>query len=557
MRGDALAACALAMLMTAAWALRDWPQLAALRLPDTDDAMRLVQIRDWIGGQRFADMSQHRLAGGMPMHWSRLPGLVPGGLIVLLTPLLGRHAAELCAVIAWPGLLFAAALFLVARIARALDADTARIAVVVAVIAFPATTIFLPGRIDHHNLQIVLLLGIALSLVQPPSLGRGLAAGLCATASVVIGLETVPLIAAAGAVMLAEWIAARPLTHDRMMGFGIAFAAGLLGASLIFRPEQWAYPACDSFTGIFWRGAVIAAFAPMLIALSAREMARPPMRALLGLGLGGVVAIGAIAAAPQCLSPYGGVDPLLARLWLGRVGEAQPLFAAPLATAIGYAGVMIAGIAAGAWRWRATRDVRWAALLALQIAAFALTCWQLRGAYAGAILAAPALAATIVAARRKGVFTLIGAWLGSAGMLYPIAAHAVVPGGTPGKPAPQADCTSPAALAALARLPRGTILAPLDLGPYVLAATPHDVIAAPYHRNNAGNLASYRFFLDPAAARATARAWHVDYVALCDTSFTELPQEPAMAARLRAGQAPGWLQPLAIGAPGLKVWRVR
>ena len=101
MRGDALAACALALLMTAAWALRDWPRLAALRLPDTDDAMRLVQIRDWLAGQRFADLSQHRLAGGVPMHWSRLPDLVPGGLIALLTPLLGRHAAEIAAVIAW------------------------------------------------------------------------------------------------------------------------------------------------------------------------------------------------------------------------------------------------------------------------------------------------------------------------------------------------------------------------------------------------------------------------------------------------------------------------
>jgi len=557
MRGDALAACALAVLMTAVWALRDWPQLVALRLPDTDDAMRLVQIRDWLGGQDFADLSQHRLAGGVPMHWSRLPDLVPGGLITLLTPLLGRHAAEIAAVIAWPGLLFAAALFLIARIARALDADAARVAIVVAAIAYPATSIFLPGRIDHHGLQVVLLLGIVLGLVEPPSLGRGLAAGLCATASVVIGLETAPLIVAAGLVMLVEWIAARPLTHDRMMGFGIAFAAGLLGASLIFRPEQWAYPACDSFTATFWRAAVIAAFAPMLIALSARDMARPPMRALLGLGLGGVVTIGAVAAAPQCLNPYGGVDPLLLRLWLGRVGEAQPLFGAPLATAIGYAGVMVAGIVASAWRWRASRDLRWAALLTLQLATFVLTCWQLRGAYAGAILAAPALAATIVAARRRGSLALVGAWLGSAGMLYPIAAHAVAPHSAPAKPAPQADCTSPASLAALARLPRGTILAPLDLGPYALAATPHRVIAAPYHRDNQGNLASYLFFLEPDVAQATARAWHVDYVALCDTSFAELPREPAMAARLRAGHAPGWLQPIALDAPGLTIWRVR
>jgi len=556
--GDALAAFALAALMIAVWSLRDWANLSALRLPDTDDAMRLQQIRDWLAGQPFADLAQHRLAGGLPMHWSRLPDLVPGTIIAVLTPFAGQHAAELSAVIAWPGLLFAASLLLVARITRQLAPDAARIAIIVAAIAFPATTVFLPGRIDHHNFQVVLLLGIVLSLVHPPTLGRGLTAGLCATASLVIGLETAPLIAAACLVMLAEWISARPHTDDRMMGFGIALAAGLLGASLVFRPLQWDYPACDGFTATFWRASVIAAFAPMLIALSARDVARPPMRALLGIGLGGVVTIGAVAAAPQCLSPYGAVDPRLAQLWLGRVGEAQALFAAPLATAIGYAGVMVAGIAASAWRWHATRDGRWWALLALQLAAFALCCAQLRGAYAGAILAAPALAATIAIARRNGTLALAGAWIGSAGMLYPIAAQAMAPEREP-QPARgiTGACTSPEALAALGRLPAGTILAPLDLGPYVLAATRHRVVAAPYHRNNDGNLASYSFFLDPAASQRIARQWHVDYVALCDTSFAELPQPPAMAERLRDGRVPGWLVPVPTGMPGLSVWRVR
>ena len=34
---------------------------AALGFRDPDDAMRLVQVRDWIGGQGFWDVSQHRV----------------------------------------------------------------------------------------------------------------------------------------------------------------------------------------------------------------------------------------------------------------------------------------------------------------------------------------------------------------------------------------------------------------------------------------------------------------------------------------------------------------
>ena len=58
--GDALVAILLAMGLAAVWAVRDWHQLVALRLPDTDDVMRLQQIRDWLAGQPFNDLSQHR-----------------------------------------------------------------------------------------------------------------------------------------------------------------------------------------------------------------------------------------------------------------------------------------------------------------------------------------------------------------------------------------------------------------------------------------------------------------------------------------------------------------
>ena len=69
-QGDAWAAILLAFALVLAWSLRDWQNLSALRLPDTDDVMRLQQIRDWLAGQRFSDVSQHRLgAGGLAMHW--------------------------------------------------------------------------------------------------------------------------------------------------------------------------------------------------------------------------------------------------------------------------------------------------------------------------------------------------------------------------------------------------------------------------------------------------------------------------------------------------------
>src|SRR5882762_2558721 len=76
----------------------------------TDDAMRLVEVRDLIAGQGWFDLMQHRLdPPGLPMHWSRVVDLPLAGLILALRPLLGGNGAEAAALVLWPALLFGAA----------------------------------------------------------------------------------------------------------------------------------------------------------------------------------------------------------------------------------------------------------------------------------------------------------------------------------------------------------------------------------------------------------------------------------------------------------------
>lgn len=555
-RGDALVALALAALLGAVWAWRDWAALSALRLPDADAMMRLQQIRDWLAGQGFADLRQHRLgaAPGLALQWSRLPDLVPGAIIAGLTPLVGAALAELVAVIAWPTALFGAALLLVTRIARVLGGGAiARTATVVAAIAFPTTTIFLPGRIDPYGLQIVLLLIVIRALVARPAIEPGLVAGLAAAAGVVVGSETAPLVAAAGAAMAIEWLRARAGADDRMMGFGIGLGAGLLAASIVFRPMLWNSALCDGFTMTAWRAAVIAAFAPMGMALAARDIASPATRAVLGAIIVAVIGTGIVLVAPQCLASDGSGDPLRLGPWLARFGDAGSIFGASLPTAIGYAGVMLAGVLASGWRLRATRDRRWAALLIVQLAAVALSGFDLCAAYAGAILAAPGLAAGIAAARARGAMTLIGAWVASAGMLYPIAAQALGPARGDGAPG---GCTTPATLATLRRLPPGGLLAPLELGGYAVGATRLRVVGAAYPRNDAGNLAVERFFAgDATHAAAIAQGWQVRYVALCGDSF-DAAGGASLAHALRHGAAPDWLVPIGRADPSFALYRV-
>ncbi|MBX9797339.1 hypothetical protein [Sphingomonas sp.] len=541
--GDGLAALGLAGVLSAGWAARDWAALFTLRLPDTDDLARLQQIRDWLGGQPFADMAQHRLANGLMMHWSRLPDLVPAAFIRCLTPLVGQHGAELAAVVAWPAMLFAAMLFLVARITRIVAPESARTALVVAAIAYPVTSLFAPGRIDHHGLQIVLLLLGVRALLGRPGAANGALFALASTASLVIGMEIAPFLAVMAGWMAARWLRGAP--GAPLAGFGAALLGAMMAARAIFGGNGWSYPACDGFNDIVWQLAMLGGGGALALGVGTRWLTGLPARAAAAaVTLGAVLALG-WPAARACLHPYGNVDPLLARLWLDHVAEAQSLLVVPPASAIGYAGLLLAGIGAALWRWRASHAPGWAVLLSLQLASLALALFELRGVYAGAIVGVPALAAGITVARAHGAAALASAWLAAAGMLYPLAAQALV--------APVAPAASPGCggLAALTRQPPALVIAGIDHGPALLIGTRHRVLAAPYHRNNAGNGAMYRFFLSPPeAAAGIARRWGAGLVLLCPGDFDEIAAEigkDSLIARLRAGDPPVWLRPVAPG----------
>jgi hypothetical protein len=114
----------------------------------------------------------------------------------------------------------------------------------------------------------------------------------------------------------------------------------------------------------------------------------------------------------------------------------------------------------------------------------------------------------------------------------------------------------------LSSLPRGEILAPMDIGPRLLLDTPHSVIASAHHRGEAGMLFVIRLFLGaPEDARDRLAMRRTAYLAVCPDSneiarFRSAAPD-GFAARLAEGQSFEWLQPLPVPASSnLKVWRI-
>src|SRR5215213_9756514 len=85
----------------------------------TDDAMRLVQVRDLLAGQGWFDLTQYRLnpPDGVAMHWSRLIDVPIAALIRAGTMVLPQAMAEGVATILWPTVLLLIFLAGVARLA--------------------------------------------------------------------------------------------------------------------------------------------------------------------------------------------------------------------------------------------------------------------------------------------------------------------------------------------------------------------------------------------------------------------------------------------------------
>jgi len=168
---------------------------------DTDDAMRMVRVVDFIQGQPWYDLTAYRLNTpfGAELHWSRLVDLPLAGLVMAFTPLLGADLAIIATGYVWPMALLGVLLWISALLANRLVGPEGVLPAVVLPVLNPAITAeFTPGRVDHHNLVIILTLATAWASIEALRRPRfALLSGLLAATALAIATEALPTIAAA------------------------------------------------------------------------------------------------------------------------------------------------------------------------------------------------------------------------------------------------------------------------------------------------------------------------------------------------------------------------
>jgi hypothetical protein len=555
----------------------------------TDDFMRFVEVRDLLAGQGWFDLTQYRLdpPAGVVMHWSRVIDTPIAFLIQIFAPLAGRVNAEWAAVTLWPVVLFLPTLALAGVLAQRLSFERTGItasltAVLLVAVAGPVLVHFHPGGIDHHNLQLVLLMVTITAAAWRgdtklvPALG-----GLAAAMSIAIGLEMMPALAAILAAVGLRWAIEGEEVAPLTSAFGLAFGLGTI--ALFFGtvpPSSWTQPIYDEISIVWMVVAAISGGMIALLAAASRRLANWRLRLGAGISAGLFSAGLVFAAYPHALSdPYGNIDPLLIDLWISHIMEARgmlevlktpsealPIYLPP-----------IAALVLGALAMHASapkeRTLFLAPLFAL-VALIGVSVWQLRAMPGANLVAQPILASALLRllgfgtsgfsrARYLGAILLVSSpLLILAGPGLASIVNANSESGAVKHPS-MMTCRHPADVAALKSLAPGLVLSFVDAGPAILATTPHSVLSAPYHRDNDGVKAAYDVFLGgDTVAQRILKDRHVTYVAIClgsyDLGLFNSVAPDGLATRLARGEVPPYLEPIAVEpAQPLRVFRVR
>jgi hypothetical protein len=554
-----------------------------LKLPDTDDAMRLVGVRDLVNGQPWFDNTQHRFLppDGVASHWSRLVDAPIAAGVLALTPLLGARLAEGLTAALWPPLLFAGyAAILFAGMVRPFGRRAALLAVFAATQVAVLAGHFTVGRVDHHNVQACTVLTIGLCLARRERTWRtGAVAGALAAFSLAVGLESLPFIVVAGLVTIADWIVFGRSATRFLVGFAVALG---LAAPALFAvqtaPALWSAAQCDALSLPWLWLTSAAACGALVIAASTSRLHGPAARLVLALAFGAAALVGFAAIFPTCLGgPFPGMPDAVREHWLRNVGEMEPIFALiskqPVAALGLGAPVLIAAVAASAAAWSGwLGQRRWFLVAAAFMATGAvLAVFEVRGLYLAAgfvpLVAGPVLdrAVALLAAPGSGVASRVG----MLALAFSLDSRVWLLGErfVPEVQSPQAAavavyaaCTDRASLAPLDRLDPGTVLSAIDSGPNVLLQTHHAVVAAPYHRAVPGLLAGIaaQSGTEDEVRRSVERLG-VDYLVLCPKQLQEGSDGATpFATRLsRAEITVPWLERLPMPGTPIQVWRVR
>jgi hypothetical protein len=579
-RAPLLAWCVLGVALFASLVFWFDPARLLTSLGDTDDATRLIEVRELLAGRSWFDMTLPRFGGADPLvsHWSRLIDLPIATLLAGFELVLPTPEAELAVRAIWPLMLLLAFVYLLAREAEIRGGRAAAlVCIALTVTCLIGVVQFLPGRIDHHNaIVLCAVIGILRLARSFDDANAGWSAGFLLGLGTAIGYEALALTAATlGGSMLYGARAGRTLLGPSRAA--VVFAATLtIALAATTPPESLFATHCDALSfNLVLLSATGALGITIVQALETRLLPLSKMGLLAVTGVVGLALF--VLAEPACLKgPFGQADPEIFPIWLGHVSETRSMLSMgsrlPLVGGMALA-YFAAGIYCGFRLMRTDRDEGLRFHVLVLLIAIPLSFWQIKLIPYATFLPVPLLAVSLARPPlagqkpmgKRGIALIVLAVIIAIGAASWLLMTLAAPSSKRVKEAlkPVQNCQATAAIAPLKYLPKGLVVADVNLGPYIVALTSLDVLSAPYHRLDRSLIEAHRILhASPHEAERRLRAVGARYVVTCDgldstTSQGKVPAD-SLQTLLNAGKPPTFLEAVPLSEPTpLKVWRVK
>ncbi len=300
-------------------------------LQDVDDQMRQLQLQQFLfGGAGWWDLRLPMIA--MPEEyvspWSRLVDAPYILISLLLAPVLGAKAAFSLSLAVWPPVMLAIFCFQMVYVHHLLKMPASLVGYAVTGIAafcsYFAIWEFEPGRIDHHNAQILVLMTMIIGALRWNRSG-GFLIGLGALLSVAIALEGLPfLIIIFAGLVLAFVFSVEGAKEVVRWAAGTVVVLTLPAAFVLIGPANIVSTQCDTFSAPYIY--LLIGFCGILWAATAVQ-SKNAFLLILGMGVSSIVLLAAFTILfPQCLQgPYWMINPVAKNYWFNRVSQEQSI----------------------------------------------------------------------------------------------------------------------------------------------------------------------------------------------------------------------------------------
>jgi hypothetical protein len=574
------------LLACVAFIVMRWQPILAFGLGDTDDNMRMAQVRALMNGQGWYDLRQYKLnpPEGYNIHWTRLVDLPIAALQLIIKPFFGGVIAEKASAALAPLIPLCVALFAMAVATRRLVAPGAfAFSAALMLSCQAAMLMFMPLRVDHHGWQLTMLVITIAGLADPNVRRGGLTMGLSSAASLTIGLELMPFLVITGAAIVLHWIWEAE-ESIRLRAYGAALALGTAAGYLGFASYDNAIWRCDVLSPI-WLSTMAVAGA-LAVGLSFLNSERWPVRLAVAVAGGAVLAIGFAMLFPQCIDRPEQISDELVRVWFSNVREAKPLYTQPWRTIVAVVSLPVIGLIGAIWAARRAWGTRqfgvWAPIAFVSAVSLLLVLWQSRQGPAAQVMGIPGATALCWAvlpklAKHRSVFVRTFGVVAAFLLISGLATGLIIFSIPEAKKAPIAAseqrkdravetangrCPSLSAMKPVAALPATTIFTFNDLGPRLITVTHHKAVSGPYHRNGDAILDTYRAFGGtPDQARAIMRRHGATLLMTCpnmsESTVHRARHKNGFYSRLAKGEQFNWLTPVPMpkGSP-LLVWKI-